>query len=69
MGPGSASLSRAMPGSLPVNLVSFCRAPRPSLLVEVEVPEEEQDGVARGELVLQALTGMLAEKLDCERLS
>ena len=39
-----------MPGSLPVNLVCFCRAPRLSLLVEVEIHEAE--GVARGELVL-----------------
>ena len=57
MEPGSASLSLAMPGSLPVNLLCLCRAPRLSLLVEVEIPEA--DGVACGELVLQALTECL----------
>ena len=54
MGPGSASLSLAMPGSLPVNLVCFCYL----LLIEVEIPEAE-NGLARGELVLQALTECL----------
>ncbi|OLP84394.1 hypothetical protein AK812_SmicGene34734 [Symbiodinium microadriaticum] len=52
--PGSASLSLAMPGSLPVNLVCFCYL----LLIEVEIPEAE-NGLARGELVLQALTECL----------
>ena len=68
MAPGSANLSLAMPGSLPVNLVCFCRAPRLSLLVEVDIPEAE-DGLACGELVLQALTECLHLGADCERLS
>ena len=57
-----------MPGSLPVNLVCFCRAPRLSLLVEVDIPEAE-DGLACGELVLQALTECLHIGADGERLS